>query len=226
MVPHFVGFEDQFSQISEYSPHAKPVPMLDNPFGEENFPNIQSKPPLVQLEAISSCPMAYYLGQETDPHLSTTSFQVAVESDKVSPQPPFLQAKQPQFPQPLLIRHPLLEETVLRQHKDKVVLNKAQEVQTDAKPTGQFKIAPISCDAGVNKICQKYKRRRFQTAPENQQLRFTQTKLGTAASHAICIGMVHGQQLCPCSAEKPLLTAPVPAHSLGQLLASWHCAGS
>ncbi|KAK4817221.1 hypothetical protein QYF61_003745 [Mycteria americana] len=29
---------------------------------------------------------------------------VAVESDKVSPQPPFLQAKQPQFPQPLLIR--------------------------------------------------------------------------------------------------------------------------
>ncbi|KAK4823949.1 hypothetical protein QYF61_008335 [Mycteria americana] len=29
---------------------------------------------------------------------------VGVESDKVSPQPPFLQAKQPHFPQPLLIR--------------------------------------------------------------------------------------------------------------------------
>ncbi|KAK4831109.1 hypothetical protein QYF61_015412 [Mycteria americana] len=70
---------------------------------EEKFPNIQSKPPLAQLEAISSCPITCHLGEETDPHLSTTSFQVAVESEKVSPQPPFLQAKQPQFPQPLLI---------------------------------------------------------------------------------------------------------------------------
>ncbi|KAK4826770.1 hypothetical protein QYF61_011397 [Mycteria americana] len=83
---------------------ALPVPMLDNPFGEEIFPNIQSKPPLVQLEAISSCPMACYLGKETDTHLATTSFQVVVESDKVSPQPPFLLAKQPQFPQLLFIR--------------------------------------------------------------------------------------------------------------------------
>ncbi|KAK4806152.1 hypothetical protein QYF61_001075 [Mycteria americana] len=81
-----------------------PVPMLDNPFGEEIFSNIQSKPPLAQLEAISSRPITCYLGEETDPHLSTTSFQVVVESNKVSPQPPFLQAKQPQFPQPLLIR--------------------------------------------------------------------------------------------------------------------------
>ncbi|KAK4829570.1 hypothetical protein QYF61_005239 [Mycteria americana] len=82
----------------------QPVPMLDNPFSKVKFPNIQSKPPLVQLEAISSRPIACYLGEETDPHLSTNSFQVVVESDKVSPQPPFLQAKQPQFPQPLLIR--------------------------------------------------------------------------------------------------------------------------
>ncbi|KAK4818041.1 hypothetical protein QYF61_004568 [Mycteria americana] len=82
----------------------QPVPMLDNPLGEEKFPNIPSKPPLAQLEAISSCPITCYLGEETDPHLSTTSFQAVVESDKVSPQPPFLQAKQPQFPQPLLIR--------------------------------------------------------------------------------------------------------------------------
>ncbi|KAK4811896.1 hypothetical protein QYF61_014929 [Mycteria americana] len=82
----------------------QPVPMLDNPLGEEKFPNIQSKPPLAQLEAISSCPITCYLGEETDPHLSTTSFQAVVESDKVSPQPPFLQAKQSQLPQPLLIR--------------------------------------------------------------------------------------------------------------------------
>ncbi|KAK4826388.1 hypothetical protein QYF61_008059, partial [Mycteria americana] len=83
---------------------SQPVPMLDNPLGEEKFPNIQSKPPLAQLEAISSCPITCYLGEETDPHLSTTSFQVVEESDKVSPQPPFLQAKQSQLPQPLLIK--------------------------------------------------------------------------------------------------------------------------
>ncbi|KAK4822584.1 LOW QUALITY PROTEIN: hypothetical protein QYF61_017170 [Mycteria americana] len=77
--------------------------MPDNPFGEEFFPNIQSKPPLAQLEAISSCASACYLGEQTDPHLATASFQIVVESNKVSPQPPFLQAKQPQFPQPLLI---------------------------------------------------------------------------------------------------------------------------
>ncbi|KAK4826742.1 hypothetical protein QYF61_010995 [Mycteria americana] len=32
----------------------QPLPMLDNPFSEKKFPNIQSKPPLVQLEAVSS----------------------------------------------------------------------------------------------------------------------------------------------------------------------------
>ncbi|KAK4817040.1 hypothetical protein QYF61_026166 [Mycteria americana] len=82
----------------------QPVPMLDNPFSEVKFPNIQSKPPLAQLEAISSCPITCYLGEETDPHLSTASFQAVVESDKVSPQPPFLQAKQSQLPQPLPTR--------------------------------------------------------------------------------------------------------------------------
>ncbi|KAK4829415.1 hypothetical protein QYF61_003979 [Mycteria americana] len=51
------------------------------------FPNIQSKPPLAQLEAVSSRPITCYLGEETDPHLTTTSFQGVVESDKVSPQP-------------------------------------------------------------------------------------------------------------------------------------------
>ncbi|KAK4832141.1 LOW QUALITY PROTEIN: hypothetical protein QYF61_020881 [Mycteria americana] len=66
----------------------QPGPMLDNPCSEEKFPNIQSKPPLAQLEAISSRPITCYLGEETDPHLFTTSFQ----------------AKQPQFPQPLLTR--------------------------------------------------------------------------------------------------------------------------
>jgi len=59
--------------------------MLHSPFGEEIFPNFQSKPPLAQLETISYCPIAYYLRGGTDAHLTTTSFQVVVESDKFSP---------------------------------------------------------------------------------------------------------------------------------------------
>jgi len=58
----------------------------------------------MQLEAIASCPVASYLGEETNTRLTTTSFQVVVESDKVSPQSPLLQTKQPQLPQPLLLR--------------------------------------------------------------------------------------------------------------------------
>jgi len=72
--------------------------MLDNTFSEDIFPNIQSEPPLMQLEAIASHPLTSYLGEETKTHLATTSFLVVVESYDVPPQPP-----QPQFPQLLLI---------------------------------------------------------------------------------------------------------------------------
>jgi len=78
--------------------------MADHTFRKETFPNVQSKPPLTQLEAIASRPVASYLGEETNTRLTTTSFRVVVESNKVSPQPPLLQTKQPQFPQLLLIR--------------------------------------------------------------------------------------------------------------------------
>ena len=80
------------------------VPMLDNPFSEKSFPNIHFKHPLTQLEAITSHPVACYLGEETDIHLITTSFLVVVESDKVSPELPFLHTEKHQFPQPLLTR--------------------------------------------------------------------------------------------------------------------------
>jgi len=82
----------------------QPVPMLDNLFGKEIFLNIQSKPPLTQLGAIASCPIASYLEEEINTCLTTTSFQAVVESNKVPPQPRLLQTEQPQFPQPLLIR--------------------------------------------------------------------------------------------------------------------------
>jgi len=76
--------------------------MPDHCFNEEVFPNVRSKPPLIQLEAIASHPVTSY-AEETNIHLITTSFQAVVESEKVSPQPPLLQTKQSQFPQPLLI---------------------------------------------------------------------------------------------------------------------------
>ena len=82
----------------------KPAPTPDNSSSNKIFPNIQSKPPLMQLEAISSCRITCYLGEETSAQLTTTTIQVAVESSKVPPQPPFLQAEQSQFPQPLLTR--------------------------------------------------------------------------------------------------------------------------
>jgi len=59
---------------------------------------------LTQLEAIASRPVAGYLGEETNPRLTTISCQGAGESEKVSPQPPLLQTQQPQLPQPLPIR--------------------------------------------------------------------------------------------------------------------------
>ncbi|KAK4821747.1 hypothetical protein QYF61_000808, partial [Mycteria americana] len=73
-----------------------PVPMLDNPFSEIKFPNIQSKPPLAQLEAISSCPITCYLGEETDPHLTTTSFQTSAPDPSPASLPFFGHAPAPQ----------------------------------------------------------------------------------------------------------------------------------
>ena len=72
----------------------QPVPMPGHSFSKEIFPNIHSKPPLTQLEAIASRPIASYLAEETNNHLTTTSFQVVVESEKVSPQLPLLQTEQ------------------------------------------------------------------------------------------------------------------------------------
>ena len=69
--------------------------MLSNPSGEEIFPNIKSKLPLMQLEVACFHPITSYLGEETNTYLATHSFQVAVESNKVSSQPPLLQTKHP-----------------------------------------------------------------------------------------------------------------------------------
>ena len=44
------------------------------------------------------------MGEEADTQIATTSFQTVAESDKVTPEPPFLQTKQPELPQLLLVR--------------------------------------------------------------------------------------------------------------------------
>lgn len=77
----------------------QPDLIFHNSSSEEIFPNIQSTtfPSLpaflVQLKAISSYPITCCLGEETDPHPATTSFEVVLETDKVSPEPPLLEAK-------------------------------------------------------------------------------------------------------------------------------------
>ena len=48
-------------------------------FPRQIFPHIQSEPLLSQLKAITSSPIAYYLGEEANPHLTSTSFLRIVE---------------------------------------------------------------------------------------------------------------------------------------------------
>ena len=78
--------------------------MPDHSFGEEIFPNIQPEPSLARLEAIPSNLVVSYMGEEAKPHLTTTSLQAVIESNKVFPESLLVQTKQSQFPQLLLIR--------------------------------------------------------------------------------------------------------------------------
>lgn len=72
--------------------------MPASPLCEEILPQPQSKPPLGQLQAVASRLIACHLREETDT-LTAAFFQVVVESNEVSLQPPFLQTQQPQLPQ-------------------------------------------------------------------------------------------------------------------------------
>lgn len=58
--------------------------MLGNPFHDQFFPNSQSKPLLVPLEADSFCLVTCHLEEEADPQLTTASFQAIAESGEVS----------------------------------------------------------------------------------------------------------------------------------------------
>lgn len=65
--------------------------VLDNPFGDDTFPNIQPKLPLAQPEDVSSPPVTGYLGEGTEPRLSTACFPAVVGSHRVPPEPPAFQ---------------------------------------------------------------------------------------------------------------------------------------
>lgn len=68
------------------------------------FPNVQSKYLLVQFEAIFSWRIPLYLAEEPNSHLATPSCQWVLESDKITSEPPFLQAKYAELSQLTLIR--------------------------------------------------------------------------------------------------------------------------
>ncbi|KAK4816062.1 hypothetical protein QYF61_011070 [Mycteria americana] len=175
----------------------QPGPMLDNPSSEDIFPNIQSKPPLAQLEAISSCPITCYLGEETDPHLSTTSFQ----------------AKQSQLPQPLLIR--LLLQTLhqLRcpsldtlQHLNVPLVVGGPKLNT------VFEVRPHQC---------RVQGHDHFPSPAGHAISDTSQdaigllgRLGTLLAHIQAAGNQHPQVLLCQAAFQPLFPKPVALHGV------------
>ncbi|KAK4811096.1 hypothetical protein QYF61_016382 [Mycteria americana] len=191
----------------------EPVPMLDNPLSEVTFPNIQSKPPLAQLEAISSHPITCDLGEETDPHLSTTSFQIVVESDKVSPQPPFLQAEQPQFPQPLLIRLVLQTLHQLRcPSLDMLQHLNVSLVVGGPKLNTVFEVRPHQCRVqGHNHFPSPAGHAIFDTSQD--AIDFL-GRLGTLLAHIQAAVNQHPQVLLCQAAFQPLFPKPVALHGV------------
>ena len=57
--------------------------MYDHPLGKEIFPNVQSKPPPVQLWTIPMCPIVGYQGEEISTSFSTSP-QEAVERSEIA----------------------------------------------------------------------------------------------------------------------------------------------
>ncbi|KAK4806245.1 hypothetical protein QYF61_013389 [Mycteria americana] len=186
----------------------QPVPMLDNPVSEVKFPNIQSKPPLAQLEAISSGPITCYLGEETDP----TSLQPPF-SNKVSPQPPFLQAKQPQLPQPLLIRLLLQTLPQLRcpsldtlQHLNVPLVVGGPKLNT------VFEVRPHQCRVqGHDHFPSPAGHATFDTSQDAVGLL---GHLGTLLAHIQVAVNQHPQALLCLAAFQPLFPKPVALHGV------------
>ena len=72
----------------------KPVPVFDHPLSKEMLPNVQSKPPLVQLWTIPTRPIAGYQREGIGISLSTSPPHKPIESSEAAPQPHMLQTRQ------------------------------------------------------------------------------------------------------------------------------------
>jgi len=81
-------------------PPWQPIPAPDHSFREEILPHSQPETPLAQLQTTPSSPVARYVGEKADLHLTTAFFQGVEESYK-SPLS-LLWIKQSHFPQLLL----------------------------------------------------------------------------------------------------------------------------
>lgn len=80
---HFLGWVLRYLS-------AQPIPILNQSYSEEILPDVHSKPPLVQLEAVSSHHITYHLRTETSSILTAASFQVVVGRDELCLQAPLL----------------------------------------------------------------------------------------------------------------------------------------
>ena len=191
----------------------QPVPMLDNPFGEEIFPNIQSKPPLAQPEAISSYPTTCYLEKETDTHLDTASFQVVVERDRVFPQPPLLQAKQPQVSQPLLVR--LVLQTLHQLRRPSLDTLQRLCVLLVARGWELNTVLEVQPHQGQTKGDDHFPSPAGHTIPDtNQDAIGLLGQLGTLLAHLQPAVDQHPQALFCRAAFQPLLPKPVALHGV------------
>ncbi|KAK4817763.1 hypothetical protein QYF61_026986 [Mycteria americana] len=173
----------------------QPVPMLDNPFSEVKFPNIQSKPPLAQLEAISSHPITF------------------VESDEVSPQPPFLQAEQPQVPPPLPISLVLQTFPQLRcPSLDMLQPLNVSLVARGPKLNTVFEVRPHQCRVqGDNPFPSPAGHTIFITSQDAIGLL---GHLGTLLAHIQPAVDQHPQVLLCWAASQPLFPKPVALHGV------------
>ncbi|TRZ22785.1 hypothetical protein HGM15179_004301 [Zosterops borbonicus] len=72
----------------------EPVPVPNHPLGEKPFPDIESKPPLTQFQAIPLGPVTGYQGKEINVFPFSSPHEEVADCNEVSPQSSLLQAEQ------------------------------------------------------------------------------------------------------------------------------------
>ena len=92
-MPHPHGSSAPPGMVTAPPPWAAYAIMSQHTSGEAVFPNVNMTLPCCNSSPPITSHSVSYLGEEADPHLTTTSFQVVVESDKVSPEHPLLQTE-------------------------------------------------------------------------------------------------------------------------------------